>query len=131
MLAVQPDNWRNRSIHADMESCSQKSCSISSTQRSTHGERNLRPWRGRDCRFLAVTILNHVFTRKHVDLYLCGNSAPVNSLFALAASQGLRLRRPTGLHSAYASLVIDGTTNMTVSKVVLVYSQSILYPQRN
>jgi hypothetical protein len=24
MLAVQPDNWRNRSIHADMESCSQK-----------------------------------------------------------------------------------------------------------
>jgi hypothetical protein len=24
MLAVQPDNWRNRSNHADMESCSQK-----------------------------------------------------------------------------------------------------------
>ena len=24
MLAVQPDNWRNRSIHADMESCSPK-----------------------------------------------------------------------------------------------------------
>jgi hypothetical protein len=73
--------------------------------------------------------------RKHMDLCLYGYSAPVNLLSALTAPQGLRLRCPTDLHSTYTSLVIDGTTNMTVSflraKVVVVYGQSILSLQRN
>jgi len=75
MLAVQPDNWRNRSIHADMESCSQKKL-LNELDLKKHACRE-ELWPGRGiARFSAAAILNHVFTRLSKTILYTPNISP-------------------------------------------------------